>query len=173
MMKSPDMPGWKVTQAGNWYHANFGSGHVAHIFIVCAACRKEFLGQKHVTGAKKNGLRFCSSVCHGQYLSDSGIADKRFKPYQFKPGGEPHNKQGWHFNIRGYRIVTGAGKRMSEHRLIMQRHLGRRLADSEIVHHINGNKLDNRIENLQVMTSSEHAREHWLLRKNETVIESR
>lgn len=54
------------------------------------------------------------------------------------------------------------GKRYfeQEHRHIMEEYLGRKLNKNEVVHHINGNKIDNRIENLQIMDKREHARMH-------------
>lgn len=47
-----------------------------------------------------------------------------------------------------------------EHRLRLEERIGRYLQRNEIGHHINGNRSDNRIENLQVMTISEHRKHH-------------
>jgi len=61
-------------------------------------------------------------------------------------------------NKQGYVILNGymAGKpiRIPEHRHIMEYHLGRRLLPNETVHHINGVRDDNRIENLELWSSS-------------------
>jgi hypothetical protein len=48
-----------------------------------------------------------------------------------------------------------------EHRLVMEKHLGRYLRAGEVIHHINANRADNRLENLELFaTHSEHMKHH-------------
>lgn len=85
---------------------------------------------------------YCSA--HYQQLRKYGV----MKPRKFKRG------QG---NITGdgYRRIQKDNKASYEHRLVMENHLGRPLTREENVHHINGDRLDNRLENLELWNKSQ------------------
>jgi hypothetical protein len=57
-----------------------------------------------------------------------------------------------------YKVIKINGKSYREHRHLMEKHLGRKLGPDETIHHINGNKKDNRLSNLKVINRSEHSK---------------
>ena len=60
----------------------------------------------------------------------------------------------WH-SPQGYLLIKRDGKVIRQHRHVMQQHLGRELFEGEHVHHINGVRDDNRLENLELWNTSQ------------------
>jgi hypothetical protein len=96
-------------------------------------------------------------------------SDNRGKHKNHKKGSQ-HPK--WNHNClissTGYKLIR-VGKEhplgdpngyCKEHNLIICSAIGKILKKNEIVHHINGDKLDNRLKNLKIMTISEHNKIH-------------
>jgi len=67
----------------------------------------------------------------------------------------------------GYKVITVNGRRIREHRHVMEQVLGRELTPDEIVHHIDEDKSNNDPSNLKVINRSSHPKEHSTFR-NET-----
>ena len=113
----------------------------------CAVCHKAFYVPGWVIkDVARNAGTYCSREC--KYAGIKG------KTFNVKTDGSFVRKD-------GYRIVrTGPKQYLLEHRVVMAVHLGRPLGRREEVHHINGDKLDNRVENLLVLSPSEHQAYH-------------
>jgi len=73
---------------------------------------------------------------------------------------------GYKRSSSGYIDIKCGNKFVREHRKIMEEKLKRKLKPFEIIHHINGDKTDNRIENLVVTTRPSHCRQHYFSDKS-------
>jgi hypothetical protein len=78
-------------------------------------------------------------------------------PFRKRKNGEGNiDKQGYKtITVRGHPNQMDANGRIREHVYVMSQHLGRPLFKGETVHHKNGDRLDNRIENLELWSRAQ------------------
>lgn len=113
-----------------------------------------------------------SASCIGKYFRKYGI--KTRTKSELASGNKNHNWRGGKRTVKeGYVLVYAPDHpnchkdgTMYEHQIIMEKYIGRLLKKGEVVHHINGNRSDNRMENLMLLTNSDHAKLHALIRKS-------
>ena len=83
-----------------------------------------------------------------------------------KTGTKGRNWKGGMTWQRDREVVMINGKYRLKYRVIMEKILGRPLSRVEFVHHIDGNPKNNHVDNLMVMTLSEHQRLHAKMQSN-------
>jgi len=108
--------------------------------------------RKRVSEAHK-GYKFPES--QKQKMSES------MKALDRSGANNPNWQGGYYLTSSGYLAFSyGKNRHQLVHRYVMEQKIGRRLTSKEVVHHKNGDKLDNHIENLQILTRYEHGKLH-------------
>ena len=98
---------------------------------------------------------------HKEKLSKSHIGLYSGKKHPNWKGGKIITSDGYIIIWKPKHPFSNKQGYIKEHRLVMEKHLGRYLKPEEVVHHINGIKKDNRIENLKLLLNlGKHRKEH-------------
>lgn len=117
-------------------------------FWECCNCHKEFINNFH-------GSSFCSKKCQDSFIDKNMEVDLSQRS-KYKSKRRPVKR---YVQVSmGYRNKSGHLHYGYAHRLEMEKHLGRKLRRDEVVHHIDGNSQNNDINNLQLMSFSEHSK---------------
>ena len=127
-------------------------------------CRK--LGLKHYKSVKytdseiefikNNYPKYGSKYCANKLGRSENALNKKIKKM-----GLSIKWKYTYINQQGYLVnCKNRNSKYAIHRKVMEEKLGRRLTSDEIVHHIDGNKLNNNPDNLELTTRSEHIKKH-------------
>lgn len=126
------------------------------IAVTCLDCGKE----------KSRKGQYCKPCGYKHRTRPTGLKYTLHKenPTWFKFKGGTIDEKGYR------RIHIGRRVYKREHILVVEKSLGRNLFPNEVIHHINGNKVDNRLENLQLLTKKIHDAWHNGKRRPELCI---
>lgn len=123
-------------------------GHRSGEYRSCPKCNRQFY--MFPSEIKKGRRRFCSIACREEgRIYPRGPSSKNWKGGRMVVSGYVYVKAYDHPN-------KNVSEYVAEHRLVVEKALGRYLSTDEEVHHRNGVKTDNRIENLEIVLKKAH-----------------
>jgi len=129
--------------------------------LKCKHCKEEFIRDLTDKELKQGKGKYCSRECHHKHVAwEQLYCEQCGKPLKRGYGERFCSKKCWglsirsengHINPQGYILMTVEdGRRVLQHRYVMEQMLGRELFDFEKVHHKNGKRADNEPENLEL-----------------------
>jgi hypothetical protein len=125
----------------------------------CLSCGEEFFVCPSWIKRK-----FCSQKCYWQDMTKRKPWNYGIKDTKHMGPNSNHWKGGKYKMTSGYVVLTINGSKLCEHRVVMEKWLGRKLSSLEIVHHKDMNVENNDISNLELMDWGVHTSYHHKLR---------
>lgn len=127
------------------------------VIKVCGYCSLEFDAREKNKGRgikRMMSMKFCSRGCMARHRATYHNQENH------------HSWRGGVFNDNGYKRINqylGNGKRRMplQHDVVMEKHIGRKLRPEEVVHHVDRNRSNNDIDNLELLTRREHSHLHY------------
>lgn len=131
----------------------------------CDNCGKEFSkirNGKYSTESKSYCKDCISKIGVNKLASLAGYESKVKNKFEPNVGKVIIGKEGYPeiYIGKNYPFRKGGYRSIREHQCVMELHLNRALEQGEIVHHIDGNKKNNNLENLYLTTVNEHNKLH-------------
>lgn len=148
----------------------------------CQYCKKRFYMPYGYSYNQFQEVKYCSKKCRVRSLTGRKLSypvwnkgktkqgDIKLKIWSDKWSGKNSWKwKGGYYIQRGYKYIYAKNNPnakkdgyIREHRLIMEQKLGRNLKQKEVIHHIDKNRLNNKINNLMVFkNNAEHIKYHY------------
>jgi endogenous inhibitor of DNA gyrase (YacG/DUF329 family) len=110
--------------------------------------------------SKQFTQNFCCQECRLKWLGKNNIENLNLPGHSIGHKAPHLTRMNKLRNPSGSLHTNSAYVDSRVYRSIVEKAIGRKLSSTEVVHHINGNRTDNRLENLQVMGKSEHCQLH-------------
>lgn len=175
-----------VEEVKDMYDAGLSMKQIGEKVGFCAKAIFHFMKRHGIKSRNYKEASHKITICHDDLEKTYGAGNSiaisanmlgvsrttiRRRMKEFSMAARPVNKGG--VIRKGYWEISNRCSSRKDgyikiHRLVMEQHIGRKLRwygsddeRSEVVHHINGDKTDNRIENLMIVSPSEHSRLHW------------